>query len=506
MNDSVSVIDKSNFIKQFTLDNYYVKQFTLDNYYECYIRTNSLLVDCIYDLYNIIRSIRVNNIMKEIGHYKIGITNKHNLSIVYLYIGLFCETYWDKKHNSDTLIGWCYYKLSAEIGNCYGMSRLGNYYFDLKDYDKAIRWLVRSLINHCNKASVCCRIAQAYSNKKCYDFALKYYEMAIGSEPPYKSAIYGRIADIHRRELRNELAVKYYKMAIENETKNPSEFHHKIAIVYEKLNETTQAISHYRLAIKNGYVDTKQSYYNMAAIFEREDEWKTLISHCLVMIDNKYDDTGLVHAGLADSYRMCGDYEEAIKYCNISIEMKYPDAKIYGILGDCYRETRRFTDSMKYYKISLKKGCNIAIQGIAVTYFRMREYAKAIKYIGINIEFYSLGKINILDEDFEPMLKVCNQSDVLLRFYIGRNDYHNILRMLNTKNHGFQVCTLAGTINYFEKATNVNNMNNCLYQFVKNIVCNKIFWLDTHFKFSIKSDGYEKAKEDFKARTNMDNT
>lgn len=500
MDTSVSAIDKLNVIRQFTLD----------NYFDCYLPTGNTIIGCIYDLYNIIKdtTLSENAKVNEIVNYKMCDSygyrlGDNDLSLVYLYIGLFCETYLEKE-NLDKNYSAHYYELSAEIGNCYGLSRLGNYYLDKKgDYDAAIKCFEKAVIDHCDKPSVYYRVARAYSCKKCYDEAIKYYEIVISHNVTYKSEIYCQIANIYNYKIQNnEFAIKYYGLSIENDPKSEDlgGLHYRIGNVHEKQNDGVNAIFHYKKAIDNGYTNPKKVYYKMASIFEINYKWEQLGECCLLIIDKKYDDTGLPYAALANSYRMRDDYDNAIKCGNIAIEKGFRDAQIYDIMGRAYREKSNYSESLKSYKLSLKGGYLLAVKGIAVVYFCMKEYTKAIKYIRINIELYETGQIDTLDEFLGNLLYSRKEHNLLLRFCLAINDCECVLQLLNTSINCFQENTIPSVINYFEKVENCCDV--FLHNFVGNIIRSKVMLLDTHFKYVIKSDGYEQAKSDFINRAN----
>lgn len=511
-----------------------IKQFTLDNYYECYLPTNNVPVDCIYNLYNIIKLSRIssNNIFHEIGRYKIcdGSGNAFDifsLSVVYLYIGLFCETYWDNlQENNDTplfQISWCYYKLSAELGNCYGMSRLGNYYLDKKeDYDSAIKWYNRAMNDHCDKSSLYRRIAHSFNNKKCYDESIKYYELSLscydaqGSCPQdltRKSDLYRIMGNVYNYKILNKrVAIKYYELALEHETKKLDELNYKIALISATLKDHDKAILHYNMAIKNGHPDPKTIYYNIASIFEQREEWNKLEEHCLSLINTEYADQGLLHASLAHVNKIREDYDNAIVHGKIAIEGGFDNPQIYDIMGySCYKK-HNYLDAIIYYKMAFKKGYFLSIEGLVVNYYNILDYAKAIKYININIGLYETGKFDIIGDTLGIILRDRKEYDILLKLSLLLNDWRNIIRLLNTNYNIFQEGTLLIAAEYFgetktKTGTNTkpetkdeNIDNNCLHKFIRDIVRNKIILLDTHFKFAITSDGYENAKEDFMTR------
>ena len=512
-----------------------IKQFVRGDRFN-YVPIDPLAINCLYDLYLLINNATPQSVIQDIGLYKIPSLDIDVLSQVYYYIGYFCETILGKRlYGYDPVfelskgippvgfvhkVSKCYYKLSVELGNCYGMEKLGYNYF-LKDdiavnYKRALKYYKSSLYCHNKKHIIYFRMAEVYHRNSNYDKAITYFKIAIAyhrdDDDDYKyhekSHFHYRLAETYKLKMDNSNAMFHYKAATlrENKCNNPGEMYYNIGLIYDDQEDLKNALVNYKLALDNRYSMPNNIYFNMCRIFEQTKDWANLEYFCGILIKNNYKKRNILYLSMANLYINMELYDKTIEYCGRAIEADYNvKGMAYNMMGHAYFKKEDYDKANEYYKKSLDGCYYLAARGLAITYWNMGNYTEALKYIEINIEFYRQGLIDNLFDKFEWMITSVANRDVLIKFYVTMKNSGRLLELHNN-NLKFgctttrEVVELLGDIPKPDIGTS-NKQTTFLQYFVSSIIRPKITVLDLHFKYTINAEGYEQAKTDYMFRT-----
>ena len=248
-----------------------IKKFISDK--RCYyVEIEAEFIGNVYDIYNIVINSPIELVVHRIGEYNGFVSNPQCMPTVCLYIGFFCENYFNDESERDLKfqISNCYYKLAIELGNEQAMVNLARtYLFDLRKYDKAI----------------------------------KYYYLAIKNGYKSRGTLYSEIANTYYKKCMTSEALKYYKLALENSSTidNISITYHHMGVIYYNCAMYNESIKHFKMGLKSGCIDL---IYHIGGVYIKIDNYAKSL---------KYFKKSVEHLRLGDPVMISEDYETIFK-------------------------------------------------------------------------------------------------------------------------------------------------------------------------------------------------
>ena len=400
-----------------------------------YIEIDQNAVDCVYDFYNIIINSTAETVIRNILNYTRPMPTRSHLSIVYLYIGFFCEIGFASV--LGVKISNCYYKLSAESGNVHAMTNLGFRYFKMDNFDKA----------------------------------LAYFKLGLDNNHPNINLVYRMISRIYYEtgEYANSLANCYRLLGI--------------------LLEQFQSGKPNSWSLGTVYNDVELVYFKLGIDHEEAGFFE-------MFQGNEINVFGIVHFNSAWFNQKSGNDDQAITSYELALKDNFANpVEIYDQLAPLFYKKKDYVHALKYYKMLFKNGQHHLVSTICLIHSKKKDNVKSLKYFKKCVELSSFSDdVDISETTWEILFKNNLNYDSLIHFYIYEKNSKKILDLLDTIS---MEELLNGTIeevgNYFSSSDN----NNCLHKFIRNIIKSKIDLLEIHFKYAVDSDGYNNAKTEF---------
>ncbi len=267
--------------------------------------------------------------------------------------------------------------------------RQGNRYYDLKQYDNAVK-------SYSNAIRIQSNIAQFYNDRGCsyvgleeYDKAISDYDKGIELNSEYADA-YNNRGVAYRGLKKYDKAISDYNKTIEL---NPeyAEAYNNRGNVYSVLREYDKAISDYNKAIELNSEYAK-AYYNRGNAYDALKEYDKAISDYNTSIElnpeyaDSYYNRGNVYNILKQYYKAISDYNKAIE-----LNPEYVDA--YNNRGVAYRVLKKYDKAISDYNktIELNPEYAEAYNNRGSVYNVLKEYDKAVsdynKAIQLNPKF-----------------------------------------------------------------------------------------------------------------------
>jgi tetratricopeptide (TPR) repeat protein len=153
-----------------------------------------------------------------------------------------------------------------------------------------------------------------YLRKGAVDEAIKYYLMAVASDPYFAPARYG-LGNAYRAKGFEEKAAEEYAQAIKL---NPgyAEAHINLGIIYKASGRLDKAIEHYSRAISIR-PDSPDAHYNIGNAYLLSGQVESAIEHYKHATSLRPDDPA-IHKNLAVAYRQSGMPEKAREHLRIA--------------------------------------------------------------------------------------------------------------------------------------------------------------------------------------------
>ena len=350
-------------------------------------------VDCIYDYYNIVITSTPETVILKILKYSRPLPAIHHLSLVWLYIGFFCEM------SFDSLLGKkvsnCYYKLAIESGNTLACIYLGNQYFNMNKLDKALGYYELAIKNsHPDQETTFYKIANVYSHKKDYVNSLKYYKMQ---------------ADVSHERFRLGVVI----------TSSLGNIYNNILMAYLKLGKYAETVEYLEMVAQK----------------------------------NENNNFGIAHFCKAWSNEKFGNKDIAIRFYGLALINNFANPwEIYNELASLYRRKGELAVALKYLKKLFKNGQYNTAREICTIYSVMGDNLRSLKYFKKCITHSILNDFS--KSRIKKMFLQHKNYDCLVHFYVNEKDSIKILELLITIDT-ISMTTVSIVGNYF--STNINN-------------------------------------------------
>ena len=242
-------------------------------------------------------------------------------------------------------------KASSDTERAYYLNQLGEVYYDMGEYSKALSSFEQSLEirkvalppNHPDLAESYNNIAAVYHNMDKHSKALSYYEQSLEiwkvAVPPNQP----------------ELAISY----------------NNIGMVYKNMGEYSKALSSYerslkikKVALPPNHPDLATSYNNIAGVYRNMGEYSKALS----------------------------SYERSLEIMKVALPPNHPGlATPYNNIAAVYDEMREYSKALSSYERSLEimkvalppnhPDLATSYNNIGSVYYNMGEYSKALSYL-----------------------------------------------------------------------------------------------------------------------------
>ena len=242
-------------------------------------------------------------------------------------------------------------RLTNEIDISISYSLIGEFYYEKKQFDKAISFYQKSLeiylktvgSNHHETANCYNNIGLAYDNKGEYDRTIDYYRKSleiylktVGSIHHDTANCYNNIGSAYDNKRDHDNAIDYYNKSLEIYLKTVGSNHPETAYCYNNIGLALNNKRDFDSAIEN---------YNKSL----EIRLKTLGSD--------HPDTASSFNSIGLSYYNKEDYDRAIEFYNKSLEIRlktigsnHPDtASSFNNIGLAYESLGKYDRAIEYY-------------------------------------------------------------------------------------------------------------------------------------------------------------
>jgi diguanylate cyclase (GGDEF)-like protein len=287
-------------------------------------------------------------------------------------------------------LGLKIYKLcfttNYETGMAVSLLRIGQAYFNMSEYEKAIPYLFDS-INLSQKLNLCDLQMHSYINIGNIYLDIGEYEKSLDY---YNSA--EKLAKL----------LKHSKNYYDN-----SSYEYYAAKIFNNIGEI------YRLL---GLYEEASKYYNMAYSFDRNLNFKASF--------------GVIHINLGNIQYQLGNYDKALEYLKESIaylidyDYKIAIVEAYGILASVYEKKGDYKRCEKYFKKGIQISSEVAYDYNKIDLFM--NFAKFLENIGkeelaIN-KLEEVYNISIESKLYSKKMEICKR---IIELYEKNNDTNN---------------------------------------------------------------------------------
>ena len=228
---------------------------------------------------------------------------------------------------------------------------LGNVYYNQKKYEKAKEFFEKAIELDPNFALAYNGLGNAYYNQKKYEKAKEFFEKAIEFDPNFALA-YNNLGIIYYNQKKYEKAIELYEKALELDS-NYASAYNNLGIVYYDQNNFERAIACYQkaMAADSNYA---RSYNGLGNVYYIQENYEMAIEcyRQAIVLDPKstypYYNIGLV-------FKSRDNYEEAIENFIKAIELDSDYASPLYSLGLAYFEQKKYLEAKEYFQKYISK-------------------------------------------------------------------------------------------------------------------------------------------------------
>jgi len=236
--------------------------------------------------------------------------------------------------------------LSFDPKHAKGNHYKGNFYYNNKEYDKAIEHYNNAIETDPKFAHPYNSLGNTYRALKEYDKAIEYYNKAIEVDPKYASAFYNLGITYNDLKEHNK-ANEFFNKAIKVDPKNASAYYN-LGITYRDLKENKKAVEAYKKTVK---IDPKHAnaYYNLGNTYRdlKENEKAVDAYNKAIKVDPK---NASAYYNLGITYRDLKENEKAVEAYKKTVKINPKHANAYFNLGNNYEDIKEYDKSLSAYK------------------------------------------------------------------------------------------------------------------------------------------------------------
>lgn len=365
----------------------------------------------------------------KIGDYnfvieKINKIDKNNTNPFYVEYLAMC---YDKLGNEKKAIVTLENLISREKSYWSAYFKLGEIYFNKKNYKKAIKYF-KQVNNYKNNFSKNYLLLGVSVLLEQYESTLKSMDKLLLLEP---QKVVASLQNSFEENLKD--AIELFKKALKYDSKNISAYY-LLATSYSFLGETNRSIEFLNKVIyyepNFGY-----AYYSKGEIYMLSGQIEKSNKNFQISIDKNFQ-IPMSYLGISKNYFKSGNYNDAILYAKLAIEYDKKFIEGYVNLAYLYLEIEDYQNAMGIFNklIMLNKYKSYAYSGIGYIYSKSKKYIEAIKYYHLSNKFgnkrdryhvnnlksllQNYGMVNDLTnaiklfEDFKNELKYYTNEDI----------------------------------------------------------------------------------------------
>ena len=343
------------------------------------------------------------NYEKAIEHYSIAISLLKDVSAMSAMGDCYYFALKDYKKAAE------YYLMAIDRGSNFAMFRLAQYYFNIeKDNDAGIKYCNMAIKNEFSED--CCRFENYYTNithgstvaarrlgdhyysLQKYKKAITFYLIAVEN---FDYVSMERLADYYKNiEKKQETAIEYYTKAVKNGSTVAIS---PLVAYYESTQNSEKMLEYLHIGLKN---KDPLSMANLGYYYDKVTiDIEKSIFYSKMAIEHGYYQCAY---RLGNHYCFNGDYGNAVTYYKVGVNGGCPYAMnamgfyYYNILSDHKGAT-------KYAYMAIKKGCYEDLDSFVVFALKSYELDKFVNACLLAKEEEPL--IKKLTEDLNPTLK-----------------------------------------------------------------------------------------------------
>ena len=306
----------------------------------------------------------------------------------------------------------------AEEGNAY--RDLGNIYFSLHDFRKAIEYYEKHVKNaiqigdRAEEGGAFANLGIAYQSlgdfRKAIEYYQKHFQIAIEiGDRAEEGRAYGNLGVAIHALGDCRKAIEYYEKCLKiareiDDRAKEGGTYGNLGVAYESLGDFQKAIAyhkkHLKIAIAIGdRTGERRAYGNLGILYNSMGDFRKAIEYheqdfkIATEIGDRAE-AGRAYGNLGLAYNSLGDFQKAIEYhekdFKIATEIgdRAEEGRAYGNLGIAYKSLGDFRKAIEYHEKCLKIAKEIgdrAKEGgvygnLGVAYTSLGDFGKAIKY------------------------------------------------------------------------------------------------------------------------------
>lgn len=374
-------------------------------------------------------------------------------------------------------------------------------YFNIEDYDKALRTVENRLKVKKDKDSLILK-AEIFSHTGRHEEAIKIYKDFLRDEGYYIYACY-RLGKCYKMMGKDDEAKEYFLKVIQADKEHNHVYGQLMELYQKRYNETFDK-EDYELAVKYGKRQVEiyphSYYYNgLGLVYIDAYEFEKAIEAFKEAI--KCDETDMYpYCNMGYVYKILGNLDEAYNYYQLAI--KYlSDGNLlpYRNLVVYYKITQQYEKVIETYEMMNKLARNprLNAKGLAELYMRITKWDKAIQSY---TDLYKTGEIDemeyLLNIGFihcftEPNKALGYFKQVIKKYPKNSKPYYYM--------GDYMLCIKADTkaaVKYYQKAYKITKKNKLDYDdSVKEVLFNLLYALNQLGKQKKVLKYIEEAKE-----------
>jgi len=229
--------------------------------------------------------------------------------------------------------------------------KLGNFYFESKDYEKAIEQYKEVLEKEPENANALFNRGRAYEEKGYHDKAIEDYDIYLEKINPSEAAAYNNRGLAYDELKQHERAIDDYNKAIELDPNNGTAYSNR-GLAYGGLKQHERAIDDYNKAIELDPND-ETAYSNRGSAYRKLKRYEKAIEDHNKALELNPEYAG-AYGNRGNVYYDKGNYERAIEDYNKVLEINPGDIKAYLNRGVAYRKLKQHAKEQEDYKKALE--------------------------------------------------------------------------------------------------------------------------------------------------------
>ncbi len=290
--------------------------------------------------------------------------------------------------------------LKFERNNAHALFGIANVYDKKENYDKAIKYYLKTKDIEQNHPMVHRKLGDAYYYMGQHDKALEEYSTVIdiANDSLITGYSHFSIGIIHEERKKYNKAISQYKQALKMRP-NYDFAHYKLGTIYLKKGNSPKAISFFKQAAilrPNSFLYLEQ----LALAYSKNGDLdKAIWAYKMALKINSHDIRTLLNLGFM--YSQQGDVKHALATYKKALEINPVNAEVYYYIGLAYvSHDLSLEEALNFYikTITINPRHVSARNQIGLIYYILKDYKKAIKEFHLCLSYepgFVLGYKNL---------------------------------------------------------------------------------------------------------------